>query len=114
VDLNFRMSQENAALAEIDGFISLMENKGKSKEILDFLIEILNDQPEKMEVRKRLGDQYLHAHQIPQAIEQFDIIADALLNSGNRAAALPFIQTIISLRPANVADYERVLAQIRK
>ncbi|HEX7567562.1 MAG TPA: tetratricopeptide repeat protein [Anaerolineaceae bacterium] len=114
VDLTFRMSQENAALDEIDGFISLMENKGKPKEILDFLKEILNDRPEKMEVRKRLADQYLHARQIPQAIEQFDIIANALMNSGNGAVALPFIQTIISLRPANVADYERVLAQLQK
>ena len=114
VDLNFRMGQENTALGEIDGYITLMENKGKRKEVIDFLREIIMERPEKLEVRKRLADQYQRSNQVPQAIEQYDMIANTLIKAGNRAAALTFLQAIITLRPANVAEYERLLAQIKR
>ena len=114
VDINFRMGQDNAALAEIDNFGSYMEAKGKRNDFINFLKEIIEERPEKLEVRKRLADQYLRMNQVPQAIAQLDIIADSLLKVGNRAAAMAFIQTIISLHPENVAEYERVLAQMKK
>ena len=114
VDLNFRMGQENTALGEIDGYIAQIEKKGKRKEIVEFLREILLERPEKLEVRKRLADQYQRINQVPQAVEQYDIIAKTLIKGGNRAAALTFLQTIIALRPSNVAEYESLMAQIRK
>ncbi len=114
VDLNFRMGQENTALGEIDGYIAQMERKGKRKEITDFLREITMERPEKLEVRKRLADQYQRANQVPQAVEQYDIIANTLIKAGNRAAALTFLQTIIALRPGNVSEYEDLIAQIKK
>ena len=114
VDLNFRMGQENAALGEIDGYVDQLEKKGKTRAITDFLRDILVERPEKLEVRKRLADQYQRANMAMQAIEQYEIIANSLIKGGNRAAALSFLQTIISLHPANVAEYEQLIAQIKK
>jgi tetratricopeptide (TPR) repeat protein len=114
VDLNLRMGQETAALGEIDGYIATMEKKGKRKEITNFLLEILTERPEKLEIRKRLADQYQRANQLQQAVEQYEIIANTLIKSGNRAAALTFLQTIIAMRPANVAEYEKIMASIRR
>ena len=63
-----------------------------------------------MEVRKRLADQYQRTNQASQAIEQYDIIANTLIKAGNRAAALTFLQTIIAMNPANVSEYESLMA----
>ncbi len=113
VDLNFRMGQDSTALTELDAYLEMLDKANNFEAAIEFLKEILEERPEKMEVRKRLAEQYQKANQIPQAVEQLDAIADTLLAAGNRAAALTFIQTIISLHPENEAEYERVLNQIK-
>jgi len=114
VDLNFRMGQDNAALAELDAYLTILDNAHKHNVAIDFLKEILEERPEKMEVRKRLAEQYQKSNQIPLAVDQYDTIADTLLAAGNRAAALTYIQTILALHPENEAEYERVLNQIKQ
>lgn len=114
VDLHFRMGQDNASMSEIDSFIHHMETTGKRAQAIKFLEELVIERQDKIDVRKRLSEQYQRANMIPQAVEQLDAIADQLVSGGNRAAALTVLQTIISLHPENVADYERVLEKMKK
>jgi tetratricopeptide (TPR) repeat protein len=113
-DLHFRMGQDNAALAEVDSLVRYMEVAAKRDVAIKFLEDLVTERPDKMDVRMRLSEQYQQTNQIPKAVEQLDAIADQLVRSGNRAAALNVLQTIISLHPENVAEYERVLEKIKK
>lgn len=56
VELNYRMGQEPAALNEIDAFLSLLENSSQRPKAIEFMKELLSDQPERREIRKRLAD----------------------------------------------------------
>jgi tetratricopeptide (TPR) repeat protein len=113
VDLAFRMGQDTTAISEVDSFVILLENSNRRSESIQFLIQILEQHPEKIEVRKRLADVYQRNNQVPLAVEQLDKVADVLLASGNRAAAIAIVQSIIAMKPANIQEYMRVIEQLR-
>ncbi|MEA4908154.1 MAG: tetratricopeptide repeat protein [Chloroflexi bacterium] len=113
VELNFRLNQESAGLAEIESFTALLENSGKRQQAIDFLANLIPERPEMLELHKRLADLYIRDKQIPQAVLQLDTIADALLSAGNRPAAIAILQAIIRLNPSNVAEYQQALTQLQ-
>jgi hypothetical protein len=53
------------------------------------------------------------AGKIPEAVEEFDRVSDLFLEAGNKTATIAIVQIIISLRPANVADYKAILEQLQ-
>ena len=114
IDLYFRLGQDNTAIGELDNFIELLENAGKRQHILQFLQELVSEVPDKLEIRKRLADQYHKQGKKAEAVEQLDMIADALLTMGNRDAALRVLKTIIALKPANVEDYQQAYQQLNQ
>ncbi len=112
IDLYFRLGQDNAAITELDGYITLLENSGKGPSTLNFLQELVTEIPDKLEIRKRLADLFIHMGDIPSAVAQMDFIADSLLNMGNREAALRILKSIISLNPPNAQDYRNAYNQL--
>ncbi len=113
IDLNYRLGQDAQALGEADSVVALLESGGKRQEALDFLQAMVNEHPQRLELRKRLADLWVRTGNITKAVEQLDTIADVMMASGNRAAAMTMLQAIINLNPPNVADYQAALAQLR-
>lgn len=114
IDLYFRLEQNIAALSEVDGFTALLEHSAQRDAAIEFLSELTKEHPESMELSKRLADLYARNGQILQAVERLDLIADALLNEGNRDGAVAMLKAIIALRPANVEDYRRALERLQR
>ncbi len=114
VNLNFRLSQDNAAYTEIDNFIGILENGGKRPKAVEFLNRIIAECSEKLELRKRLADLLVRYGSIPEAVEQLDAIANAMLDAGNSAGAATMIKAIIALNPPNLSDYQEALKQLSK
>lgn len=112
VDLNFRLGQDSAALSEVDQFTSMMDNSGKRKVSIEFVIGVLNERAENLDLRKRLAEIYARDRQIPQAVVQLEKIADAMKAAGNKRGAAAMLQTIIALKPANVEHYQQALNQL--
>lgn len=113
IDLNYRLGQDAQALGEADSVVALLESGGKRQDALDFLQAMVNEHPQRLELRKRLADLWVRTGNITKAVEQLDTIADVMMASGNRAAAMTMLQAIINLNPPNVADYQAALAQLR-
>jgi tetratricopeptide (TPR) repeat protein len=114
IDLNFRLGQEPAALSEVDGFTALLEHSGKREAAIDFLIELTADRPESLELNKRLADLYMRGGQVLQAVERLDMIADSLMNAGNREGAAAMLKAIIALKPMNVNEYRVALERLQR
>jgi tetratricopeptide (TPR) repeat protein len=112
IDINFRLGQDAAAINELDGFTSMLENSGKRGRAIEFLNETIPEMSNKLYLRKRLADLYVRNGEINDAVKQLDVIADALLNAENVHGAINMINAIIALNPPNVADYKHVLAQL--
>jgi tetratricopeptide (TPR) repeat protein len=112
VTLNYRLGQDANGLAEAEGFATLLENSGKRAKAIDFLGAVIAELPEHHDLRKRLADAYVRDGQIIGAVEQLDIIADALLEEGHHDEAVAVMEMIINLNPPNVNDYRRALIQM--
>jgi tetratricopeptide (TPR) repeat protein len=113
VSLNYRMSQDSAALSEADGYVALLENSGRRNKAIEFLQGIIADRPERLDIHKRLADVFVRSGNITEAIEQLDIIADALMVAGNRNGAMTMLNAIIAFNPPNVNEYRNALAKMR-
>lgn len=113
VDLDFRLGQDSPALSEVDGYISIVENSGKRSMAIEFLKKAIQEQPTKLELRKRLADVYGRDGKIVEAVEQLDSIANAFLNANNQRGAVMMLKSIIALNPPNIVDYQDALAQLQ-
>ncbi|MCE1253738.1 MAG: tetratricopeptide repeat protein [Anaerolineae bacterium] len=114
VNLDFRLGQDNSAYTEIDNFIAILENSGKRSKAVEFMNRIIAESSEKLELRKRLADLLVKFGSIPEAVEQLDAIANAMLDAGNSAGAAAMIKAIIALTPPNINDYQDALNQLKK
>lgn len=114
VDLNYRMGQEAAALNEVDGFLALLENSNQRLKEIEFLNEVLSDQPDKIGVRKRLAEVLQRDGKKEQAIQQWEMILGQSLNRGDHLGGIAALQAIIRMNPANVATYQKRLAQLQQ
>ena len=113
VELNYRFGQEAQALAELDNYIGYLGNAGQIDKAVAFLENQIKEYPERVLVRRRLADIHRRTGRTQSAIEQLDAIGEALLDKGDRAGAIQAIETILSLNPANKADYQQLLLNLR-
>lgn len=113
IDLDYRLNLEANALAETDSYVALLEGAGKRGQAIEFLKGMVEENPTRLEFRKRLSDVYIRNRQVAEAVEQLDAIADAFMAAGNRAAAINVVQSIIALNPVNVEEYHEVLNRLR-
>ncbi len=114
IDLYFRLGQDVAALSEVDGFTALLEHSGQRNTAIEFLSDLTAERPESLELNKRLADLYVRDGKILLAVERLDMIADSLLNAGNREGAMAMLKAIIALKPVNVKDYQSALMKLQR
>ncbi|HNT54958.1 MAG TPA: tetratricopeptide repeat protein [Anaerolineaceae bacterium] len=113
IALNFRLGQEAAALTELDGYLSLLENSSKRGEAITFVSQLRDELPDQIEIRKRLADLHIRNEDKVSAIAEMDAMADMLHGAGNRLAAITMVRAIIALHPDNVEQYQTVLDQLQ-
>jgi tetratricopeptide (TPR) repeat protein len=113
IQLNFRMGQEQQALAEIDNFLAYLSSTNQHQKLGVFLTSMVNEYPDNIPVRRRLADAYRQFGQLSDAILQLDTIGEMLLQAGDRAGAIQTIETIIALAPPNRAEYITLLRQLQ-
>ena len=113
IDINFRLGQDDAALKEVDDYIKVIEENQSPKESIMFIQELIDERPDKIELRRRLAEAYIRSKQTKKAIEQMDQLADKLLDNGDTWGAIEMLEAIIALNPKNIADYREVLKQIK-
>jgi tetratricopeptide (TPR) repeat protein len=114
VELNFRIGQESAAFNEIDGFLGLLENSSKRERAIEFLKEVIADEPEKREVRKRLADIYRRTGKLDDALQQWEMLLNQALAHTDKPQVIEALQAIVTLNPPNIEDYQKRLAQIQR
>jgi predicted Zn-dependent protease len=102
----------NRDSSEIDKNISILENSNKRAKAEEFLSSLLNERPEKLELRIRLADLYARSEKVAKAIEQLDMIVDAQLSAGNKIDAAVSLKTIIALKPPDIAKYQKTLNKV--
>lgn len=114
VSINLRLGQETAALKELDDFLHLLESTGHNHQAIDIINDLLLDNENNLNLRRRRADLYIRNHQIAEAIEDLDSLADAELSANNPPEAVRILEMIVSLNPPNVAEYRAALETLRR
>jgi tetratricopeptide (TPR) repeat protein len=113
IELNFRLGQEALALGELDNYIAYLASVDQRDKAAVFLENLLNENPERISVRLRLAELYRQTGHMKEAIQQYDTAGEALLEAGDRSAAIRAIEAILTLNPPNIEEYQSLLIQLR-
>jgi tetratricopeptide (TPR) repeat protein len=113
IDLNFRMSQDGAAMSELESYLTYLQSAGSPEQAIQFVNALVQERPDKPELHKRLARVYQDAGRLKDAVSEYDRAGDLLVTAGNMAAAAGVIETILTLNPPNIADYKKLLAQLK-
>jgi tetratricopeptide (TPR) repeat protein len=114
IELYTRMGQDGQALTELEAFLTFLEANGKARQIIPFLEDMVNDQPERPLFRRALASQLHRLGRTDEAVRQLDALGESLLQSGQNAEAVEVITQILSMNPPNAEDYRQLLAQLGK
>jgi tetratricopeptide (TPR) repeat protein len=100
-------------LGELDNYIAYLAGAGQRDKAAIFLENLLKENPERIPVRIRLAELYRQTGHMKEAIQQYDTAGEALLEAGDRSAAIRAIEAILTLNPPNREEYHSLLAQLR-
>jgi len=113
IDLNFRLFQRPQAVAELEGYISYLETNRQGDKSLPFVEGLVNEDPDRMELRRALATLYQRAGKTDQAVEQLDVVGNTLLDSGDKEGAIEAITMILTMNPPNAEQYRQVLQDLQ-
>jgi len=113
ININLRLGQLSAALKEIDDYVKTLEEMQKTKEVVIFLKDLINEYPEQTDIRKRLMEAFIRYGHTSKAIQQMDKLADQLLDKGEKWEAIEMVEAIIAMNPPNSNQYKLLLQQIK-
>jgi len=113
IELNYRLGQEQAALAEVDNYINYLVGVHRADQAVVFLEKLVSDYPQHNALRCRLGDAYRLNGRKADALRVYDELGEACLEAGDRAGAIGAVEAILALNPDNKNDYLSLLSQLR-
>lgn len=113
IDLNFRLEQPEAAFAELEGYLSLLNTARQQDQALSFLTDLVNEQPGRASLHMRLAEFLAQMGDKETAVKHYDQAADLLLEASDKPGARRAVQAIIALNPANVDQYRVVLESLK-
>jgi predicted Zn-dependent protease len=113
IDLNIRLGQQPQAVTELENYLSYLNTNSKSKQIIPFLEELVNENEDRIILRRTLAEQYKQAGQTEAAISQLDAIGEILIGQGKMDEAVNTVQQILLMDPPNADEYQRLLQQLR-
>lgn len=113
IELNYRLGQEQAALAEVDNYINYLVGVHRADQAVVFLEKLVSDYPQHNALRSRLGDAYRLNGRKADALRVYDELGEACLEAGDRAGAIGAVEAILALNPDNKNDYLSLLSQLR-
>ncbi len=114
VDLNYRLGKNAAAEKEINRFVKGFNPESELDEVKDYLENLKEEKPGEIYIIRELVTLYKHSDQLEKAISELDTLGDLLLEEGRKQEAVQVIQEIVTLSPANIEDYQKLLQQLQK
>ncbi len=113
IDLNFRLFQRAQAVAELEGYVAYLETNRQGEKALAFVQALLEEEPDRTELRRVLATLHQRAGNMEKAVEQLDMVGNALMDAGDREGTIEVITVILTLNPPNAEQYRQVLQDLQ-
>ncbi len=103
-----RTGRMQLGVAALDRLIKRYLQTKRVEKAMAVLEDLVQEEPDSIPLRYRLIQICISTKQRERALEHLDVLGDLQLDAGQEAEALKTIETIISLKPDNLADYEQL------
>jgi tetratricopeptide (TPR) repeat protein len=113
INLNFRLGETEQAVKILDRYIQYMNKQQRMVEVVQFLEKLIEEQPQRAALHRRLGEEYYILGNLEQAVRHLDMTGEILLDAGDKMGAMAAIQRIIEFNPPDVAKYQQLLERLR-
>lgn len=112
VDINYRLNNTQEAVKELDGLLRIYAQEKRGDKIVALLEELVGHMPSDMALRSRLAAVYRQIRRNQDAIVQLDALGALQLEAGLYQDACATIRQLITLSPADIDQYQSLLAQL--
>lgn len=112
VDMYFGQGNQVEGMRRLDQLLEIYARTRQVNRILQLLEELVKMYPKDMGLRSRLAGIYTRLGRNAEAISQMDALGELQLEAGLHRDAVNTIRQIIKLKPENLNDYKRLLAQL--
>jgi len=109
VGLLFNLGEPEQVLMTMDQFITHMRDVGKIDAVVQFLEQLISEQPGQAMLHYRLAMQYEKMGNTSGAVKSYDTAGELLLEAGDKAGGSEMIQRIIQMDPPEVEKYKKLL-----
>jgi tetratricopeptide (TPR) repeat protein len=113
INLNFRLGETEQAVKILDRYIQHMNQQQRMVEVVRFLEKLLEEQPQRAALHRRLAEEYYILGNLEQAVHHLDATGEILLDAGDKMGAMAAVQRIIEFNPPDVAKYQQLLERLR-
>jgi tetratricopeptide (TPR) repeat protein len=113
IDLSLRLGQPAQAYAELESFLSYLQNSNNSARAVPFLESLIEERPEDATLRRNLAQAYYQAGRMEDAVKELDSLAESLLDMSKKEEALVVVNQILLMGPPNAEQYRQLLKQLR-
>ncbi len=112
IEIHHRAGNAVEATKRLDELLRLYARDKNVVRIIQVLEELVRQHPNDTGTRSRLAAIYKQIGRKQEAIGQLDALGELQLEAGMHKQAAETIRQIISLNPANLGDYKRLLGQL--
>lgn len=112
IELHHRAGNQVEATKRLDELLRVYARDKNIMRIIQVLEELVRQYPNDTGVRSRLAAIYRQIGRKQDAIGQLDALGELQLEAGMHKQAAETIRQIITMNPANINDYKRLLGQL--
>jgi tetratricopeptide (TPR) repeat protein len=113
IDLSLRLGQPAQAYAELESYISYLQNSNNGARIIPFIENLLVERPDDGTFIRNLAQAYYQAGRVQDAVAKLDTLAESLLEAGKKEEAVVVINQILLMGPPNAEQYRQLLMQLQ-
>jgi predicted Zn-dependent protease len=113
IDLSLRMGQPAQAYAELESYMSYLQNSNNGAHIIPFIESLLEERPDDATLIRNLAQAYHQAGRVEDAVAKLDTLAESLLDAGKKEDAVVIVNQILLMGPPNSEQYRQLLMQLQ-
>lgn len=112
IDIHYRQGNQVDAVKKLDQLLGIYARSHQINKITQLLEELVTMYPNDTALRSRLAAIFKQMGRKEDAIKQLDALGELQLEAGLHQDAIRTIRQIVTLNPAGIEDYRRLLAQL--
>jgi tetratricopeptide (TPR) repeat protein len=113
VDLFYRLGQDSRAATEMRNYVGILLEYKDFDKAVSFLEEMVKIYPKQPAILRFLAEIYRRTGKTSEAVTTLESATELFLERNEISATIETVMAILALNPPNVAEYQKLLAELK-